>query len=179
MLILFNKREDLNKYEAMNDAHLHLILNHFPIVGITIGLLVLIAGYLMKNSQVKAISLGIFIFSALAALAANYTGEGAEEIVEKIPGISESLIHDHEEYAEQFFTLSLILGGIALITLFLLITKIRLASYLYFLIIILAISSLVSAYYVGVSGGEIRHTEIHEASNLNFSPEVIEEEGDD
>lgn len=163
----------------MNDAHLHLIFNHFPIIGITIGLLVLIAGYLIKNQQVKATSLGIFIFSALAAIAANYTGEGAEEIVEKIPGMSDSLIHDHEEYAEQFFTLSLILGGAALITLFLQIKKQGLAAYGYILIIILAISSLVSAYYVGVSGGEIRHSEIRKASNLENQPDVIEAEDED
>lgn len=162
----------------MNDAHLHLILNHFPIVGITIGLLVLIAGYLLKNPQVKATSLGIFIFSALAAIAANYTGEGAEEIVEKIPGIGESLIHDHEEYAEQFLTLSLILGGTALITFLLQIKRIGLAAYGYILVLLLVISSLVSAYYVGVSGGEIRHTEIREVSNIENQPDLIEQEDD-
>jgi uncharacterized membrane protein len=163
----------------MNDAHLHLIVNHFPIVGITIGLLVLIVGYLIKNQQVKATSLGIFIFSALAAIAANYTGEGAEEIVEKIPGISESLIHDHEETAELFLTLSLILGGAALITLFLQIKKMEVAVYGNILVIILSISSLVSANYVGVSGGEIRHTEIRETSNSGNQPDVINDEDDD
>lgn len=163
----------------MNDAHLHLIVNHFPIVGTAIGLLVLIVGYLIKNQQVKATSLGIFIFSALAAIAANYTGDGAEEIVEKIPGITKSLIHDHEEYAEQFFTLSLILGGAALITLFLQIKKLGLAKYGYILVVILAISSLVSANYVGKSGGEIRHTEIREASNTGNQPDIIEDEDDD
>jgi len=162
----------------MNDAHLHLIVNHFPIVGITIGLFVLIVGYLIKNQQVKATSLGIFIFSALAAIAANYTGDGAEEIAEKIPGITKSLIHDHEEYAEQFFTLSLILGGAALITLFLQIKKMGLAKYGYILVVILAISSLVSANYVGVSGGEIRHTEIREASNIENQPDIIKNEDD-
>jgi uncharacterized membrane protein len=162
----------------MNDAHLHLIVNHFPIVGIAIGLLVLIVGYLIKNQQVKATSLGIFIFSALAAIAAKYTGDGAEEIVEKIPEISKSLIHDHEEYAEQFFTLSLILGGVALISLFLQIKKLELAKYGYILVIILAISSLVSANYVGTSGGEIRHTEIRESSNIENQPDIIKNEDD-
>lgn len=162
----------------MNDVHLHLILNHFPSVGITIGLLVLIVGYLIKNQPVKATSLGIFIFSALTAIAANYTGEGAEDIVEKIPGISKTLIHDHEEYAEQFFTLTLILGSVALITLFLQIKKIGIATYGYILVIILSISSLVSAYYVGVSGGEIRHTEIREASNFGNQQDVKDEDDD-
>jgi uncharacterized membrane protein len=162
----------------MNDAHLHLIVNHFPIVGTAIGLLVLIFGYLIKNQQVKATSLGIFIFSALAAIAANYTGEGAEEIVEKIPGITKSLIHDHEETAELFFTLSLILGGAALITLFLQIKKMGLAKYGYILVVILAISSLVSANYVGTSGGEIRHSEIRDASNVENQTDIIKNEDD-
>jgi len=82
-------------------------------------------------------------------------------------------IHDHEETAEQFFTLSLILGGAALITLFLQIKKLGLTKYGYILVVILAISSLVSANYVGISGGEIRHTEIREASNIENQPDII------
>ena len=80
--------------------------------------------------------------------------------MERIPGISESIIHEHEEFAEQFLTLALILGGAALITLLLQWRKLKMAIYGYILVLILAISCLVSAYYVGVTGGEIRHTEI-------------------
>ncbi len=151
----------------MNDAHLHLAINHLPIVGLMIGILVLIVGAFLKAPQVKATALGIFIFSALAAIAANYTGDGAEDIIENIPGISETFIETHEEYAEQFLTLILILGGASLITFFLSIKKWSIAKYGYILVAILAITSIISAKYVGTSGGEIRHTEIrNETTNI-------------
>ena len=80
----------------MNDVHLHLVATHLPIVGVLIGFLVLLTGYFTKSPQVKATALGIFLFSALAGIVAFYTGEGAEDIVEKLPGVSETLIHNHE-----------------------------------------------------------------------------------
>ncbi|HSQ45288.1 MAG TPA: hypothetical protein VLM44_00050, partial [Lutibacter sp.] len=98
----------------MNEAHFHLVVNHLPIVGILIGILVLLSGFLLKKSEVKITALGIFVFSALASIAAFYSGEGAEEIVERIPGISKTLINQHEESAELFFTVILILGGVSL-----------------------------------------------------------------
>ena len=33
----------------MNDAHLHLVVNHFPIIGTILGLGILIAGIVLKN----------------------------------------------------------------------------------------------------------------------------------
>lgn len=150
----------------MNEAHFHLIVNHLPIVGLLIGLLVLITGFIFKKSEIKVTALGIFIFSALASIAAFYSGEGAEEIVEKIPGISETLINKHKEFAELFFTAVLILGVFSLMTLILEIQKSKFANFGFILVIAL---SLISAYFaqnVGTSGGEIRHTEIRNDSNL-------------
>ena len=37
----------------MNNAHFHLVVNHLPIGGILIGTLVLVAGWLIKKSEVK------------------------------------------------------------------------------------------------------------------------------
>lgn len=157
----------------MNDAHLHLAVNHFPLVGLVIGILILILGYLLKSRQVKPTALGIFIFSALAAIVANYTGEGAEEIVENIPGIGEAYIETHSDYSEQFLTLMLILGGASLVTLFMGIKKWEIAKFGYILVIILAIASSISAKYVGTSGGEIRHTEIRKSATTANQPEQI------
>lgn len=150
----------------MNEAHIHLVVNHLPIVGILIGLLVLITGFLLKKPEVKATALGIFVFSSLASIAAFYSGEGAEEVVEKISGISETLINQHEESAELFFTVILILGAISLITLFLEIKKMKFAKFGFALVIILSLVAGVLAKNVGTTGGEIRHTEIRNDANL-------------
>jgi len=149
----------------MNEAHFHLVVNHLPIVGILIGFLVLVIGFILKKPEVKVTALGIFIFSALASIAAFYSGEGAEEIVERIPGISETLINQHEEAAELFFTVILILGGISLITMFLDIKKYKFAKFGFILVILISLAAGVLAKSVGTTGGEIRHTEIRNDSN--------------
>src|SRR5690606_4042527 len=144
----------------MNDAHYHLMVNHLPVAGLLIGILVLLAGLIFKNRAIKRTALGIFIFSTLASVAAFYTGEGAEEVVEDLAGLSETLIHTHEEYAELFYTLSLILGGLSLITFILEYRKVRFSRYLIILCLLTAMADGVLAAVVGASGGELRHTEI-------------------
>ncbi|MDF1516590.1 MAG: hypothetical protein RQ864_08660 [Lutibacter sp.] len=149
----------------MNEAHFHLVVNHLPIIGILIGILVLLTGFLLKKTEVKVTALGIFVFSALASIAAFYSGEGAEEIVENISGISETLINQHEESAELFFTVILILGGVSLVNMFLEIKKIKFASYGFILVILISLAAGFLAQSVGTTGGEIRHTEIRNDAN--------------
>tara|TARA_R110002111_G_scaffold151656_2_gene218364 strand:- start:515 stop:1003 length:489 start_codon:yes stop_codon:yes gene_type:complete len=150
----------------MNDVHFHLVVNHLPIVGVLIGLLVLLAGLIMKKPQIKSTALGIFIFSALTAIAAFLTGEEAEEIVENLSGISETLIHKHEEYAELFLATMQILGVVSLITLFLQYKKLSFSKYGFVLILLLSMASIGVAKYVGTSGGEITHIEIRSDANV-------------
>lgn len=163
----------------MNEAHIHLVVNHLPIVGILIGLLVLIIGFILKKQDIKVTALGIFIFSALASIAAFNSGEGAEDIVERIPGISETLINQHEEVAELFFTVILILGGISLITIFLEIKKYKFAKFGFILAILFALAAGVLAKNVGTTGGEIRHTEIRNDANLIQIQTDNNHDGDD
>lgn len=163
----------------MNQAHFHLLTNHLPIVGLVIGVLTLIVGLLLKKSQVKLTALGILIFSALASIAAFYTGEGAEEIVEQYAGVSEKLIHDHEEHAELFFTLILILGGLSLIAFVMELRKLKSAKYIIIVTLLLALADGVVAKYVGTSGGEIRHIEIREDAPTNSNNYDEPEENDD
>jgi len=150
----------------MNGAHLHLIANHLPIVGVIIGTLVMIAGLILKREQIKQTALGIYIFSALTSMFAFFTGEEAEEVVEDIQGVSETLIHIHEEYAELFFTLSLILGAISIITLYLSIKSNKFAKYGFLISLALSLSLIFIGKQVGTSGGEIRHTEIRTDNNV-------------
>ncbi|SFN94124.1 hypothetical protein [Salegentibacter flavus] len=150
----------------MNDVHIHLVVTHLPIVGVLIGFLVLLTGYIKKSPQVKTTALGIFIFSALAAIAAFYTGEAAEDIAENLPGVSETLIHTHEEQAELFYTMMLILGGASLVTLLIHHKKYTFVKYGFIVVLLLSLSSIIISKYVGTSGGEITHVEIRNDSNV-------------
>lgn len=83
----------------MSGAHLHLILNHIPVLGAVFGLLLLSYGLLRRSDGVVRASLWTLAVVGVAGLAAYWTGEPAEEVVEQLPGISEAILERHEEAA--------------------------------------------------------------------------------
>jgi hypothetical protein len=94
----------------MNGAQVHLAVNHFPVVGVLIGALVLWIGTLIKTGAVKRTGLAIILFAALAAIPTYFSGEPAAEIIEHRPQVSEAWIESHEEAAETAFALTGLLG---------------------------------------------------------------------
>ena len=144
----------------MNQAHFHLVVNHLPIIIPIIGLIIMISGFILRSEIVKRTAYGLFILGALCIIPALATGEGAEEIVERIPNISKSYIKQHEEMAETFAISSYILGGLSLIGLWANIKQKKNSPIISICTIILAIVVLFFAKQTGTSGGKIRHTEI-------------------
>lgn len=164
----------------MNEAHLHLLVNHIPIIGVVIGILVLSTGYILKNITIKRTALGIFIFSSLFAIPAFFSGERAEEVIEKLPGVSENYIEAHEEVAEVFIWIIASLGVLSLLTFLSDYFKRKISKWLYLLTAIMAIVTLVVAKQVGTTGGEIRHPEIRTTqSPVNTNSIKPEEDKDD
>ena len=144
----------------MNDAHLHLLFNHFPIVGSFISLAILGIGFILKNSTVKRVGYGILIFCAVMTLPAFFTGEGAEEIVEEFPGISHDVIHEHEEMAELSLWIGILAGIVAAFALYLEIVGHKLARMFSMLTLLVNLVCFIVMTRVGNTGGEIRHPEI-------------------
>ena len=148
----------------MNDAHLHMVVNHFPIIGTIFGLGILIAALFLKNNTVKNTAYVLFAIAAIFAFASMNTGEGAEEIVEDFPNIGKQIIHEHEELAEKFAIVMYVLGVASLLGLYLNLKNNAKAKLMSFLILTVAIVGIILSKAVGTSGGEIRHTEIRENS---------------
>lgn len=151
----------------MNDAHLHLLVNHFPIIGTILGLGILITGILLKNKSVKNTAYILFIVAAIFAAFSMGTGEGAEELVEDLPSIGKQIIHEHEEIAEKFAIIMYLTGFLGLLTLYTSIKNHKLATTFSYITLVLAIIAAVFAKSVGTSGGEIRHTEIRANTVIN------------
>jgi uncharacterized membrane protein len=144
----------------MNDAHLHMVVNHFPIIGTIFGFGILIVGLLLKNKTLLNTSYVLFIVAAIFGAFSMGTGEGAEELVEDMPNIGKQIIHEHEELAEKLAILLYVLAGLSLVGLYLNYKNNAKAKLLSFFIIGIATAGLFLAQKVGTSGGEIRHTEI-------------------
>ena len=144
----------------MNDAHLHMVVNHFPIIGTIFGLGILVTGMILKNNSVKNTAYILFAVAAIFAAFSMGTGEGAEELVEDMPNIGNQIIHEHEEIAEKFAVILYVTGFFGLVSLFTSYKKYRFATLFSFITLALAIVAGVLTKSVGTSGGEIRHTEI-------------------
>lgn len=144
----------------MNDAHLHLIVNHFPIIGTILGLGILITGIILKNNTVKSTAYVLFIVAAIFAAFSMGTGEGAEELVEDMPSVGKQIIHEHEEMAEKLAIVLYVLGVISIAGLFLNYKKLASAKLVSFVALIIAIVGVFFAQQTGTTGGEVRHTEI-------------------
>jgi uncharacterized membrane protein len=144
----------------MNDAHLHMVVNHFPIIGTILGLGILICSFLFKNTSYRNVAYGLFIVSAIFAAVSMATGEGAEEMVEEMPEIGKKIIHDHEEWAEKLALFLYLLGLVSIVGLYLDFKKHSKGKLFAFVALVISLISVFFAIQTGTSGGEIRHTEI-------------------
>ena len=144
----------------MNAIHLHLIANHIPILGSVIGLLVLIAGFVFKNREVRITAAAILLFAAIGGVVTNKSGEEAEEVVEDLPGVSHDVIHEHEEMAEKAMPFILATAVLAAASLFGEIKRKKFARSASLLLLISALGVSTLSGYAGYLGGKIRHPEI-------------------
>jgi len=144
----------------MNNTHIHLLLNHFPVIGTLIGSCLLLWGIIKKNDQIKSISAFLLACMAIIAIPVFLTGEPAEESVEHLGGISEQAIELHEEAAEIAIWLMGITGVVSLITLLMKLKKHRQTNLVFVLAFILSVVCFASMARTGYLGGQIRHTEI-------------------
>lgn len=162
----------------MNDAHLHMVVNHFPIIGTIFGLGILIAGIVLKNKSIQNTAYVLFVIAAVFGFFSMSTGEGAEEMVEDFPGIGKAIIHEHEEIAEKLAIVLYLLSGISILGLILNVQRHSKAKFISFVAVVVAVLGVYLATLVGTSGGEIRHTEIREESVLNVANDTNSNESE-
>lgn len=83
----------------MSWAHIHLALNHVPVIGLLIVLLLLAVATLRRSTELTRVSYALLVLLAATAVVVYLTGEPAEELIENLPGFSEALVEQHEEVA--------------------------------------------------------------------------------
>ena len=144
----------------MNWAHLHLLLNHLPVVGSIFALFLMFMGIFRRSVELQKTALVAFVLIALISLPAFLTGEPAEKIVTNVPGVSLRTVHDHEEAAEASLWGIAALGAFALVGLWL--YRRSAAMPRWFLSASLALALAVAAMMAWTAnlGGQIRHSEI-------------------
>ncbi len=144
----------------MDATHFHLVFTHLPVIGILFGIAFLAVGIITKNSVQTKIALITFVLIALLAIPVFLTGEGAEETVEQLAGVSENVIEEHEELAEIAIWVIELLGVFSLLGLITTYKKVSLSKVVNIITLITALSAFGIIAKVSNLGGQIRHTEI-------------------
>lgn len=143
----------------MNSVQMHLTLTHVPVILSLVGLVMLIVALLMKNTTLTKTSYIIIIIAGVAALPVFFSGEGAEEAVEHLPGVSEALIERHEDVAK-LAIISIAAAGLLALTALLSFRRFWLTRILKVVVLLLAITSGGLMAQTAHLGGQIRHSEI-------------------
>ncbi len=144
----------------MNLAHLHLMLNHFPVVGSVIVALLLALALYRRSDELGRASLMLAALVGAVSVAVYFTGEPAEELVERLPGVSEAITEQHEEAALVATIVVAALGALSLAVLAMHRGRRMLSRRATGAALALALVACGAMGYTAFLGGQVRHTEI-------------------
>jgi len=144
----------------MSWAHIHLALNHVPVIGLLIVVLLLAAAWVRRSTELTRVSYALLVLLAATAVVVYFTGEPAEKMIEDLPGFSEALVEEHEEVALIATIGTGVLGLVALVGL-IRFRPPRIAPAWYGRgVLLLALVMGGVMLWTANLGGQIRHTEI-------------------
>src|SRR5205085_5620880 len=80
----------------MTLAHIHLLLNHWPIIGSFVGLGLFLVALAANSDDLKQTSLGFFAFLALLAIPTYMSGDVANEVLKTTTALPKDLVSTHQ-----------------------------------------------------------------------------------
>lgn len=144
----------------MSQTHIHLLLNHVAIMAALFSAILFLFGVIRKNETIRNVALFGFVLAAISVIPVYLTGEPAEESVEKLPGVLESVIETHEDAAGFSIWMVEIAGIAALGSLLLKKVSFFRTTIVAGIMVVISLVSASAISYTGYLGGQIRHTEI-------------------
>lgn len=143
----------------MNSVQMHLALTHVPVILSLVGLIILVVAFFIKNPTLTTTSYVLILVAGIAAVPVFFTGEGTEEAIENLPGVSEAVIEAHEDVAK-FAMISVAIAAL-MATAALGSLKFQFATRVFKIAtLFLALTSAGLMLQTAHLGGQVRHTEI-------------------
>ena len=148
-----------------NLSHLHLLINHFPTVGLIVAYALLVVSIAsdseaMKHDTMRPTAFGVLFGIAVITLPVFTTGLAAEGALEKVAGVSKEAIDAHENAALLAFLVLELAGAAAWFGLWRWRRTHRIPPSLTILTFVLSAVSLGLMTVAANIGGGIRHPEI-------------------
>ena len=97
----------------MTIAHVHLLLNHIPVLGAVVGLGLFLLSLVRRSDALKRASLEVWFIVSLLTIPAYLSGNAAEQTIVERPDVAAALITLHEDAAVFAFIVMQITGVLA------------------------------------------------------------------
>ena len=145
----------------MDFIHLHLLLNHFPIVGTMVGVGLLLASFFVHSEGLRRSSLVVFATMALMTIPTFVTGMGAQvRMLAGTPGVSNELIQRHIGSAEASIWFILLTGGLSVIGLWQAGRRLHPPRWNTIAVLVFSLMTMTLMARTGNTGGAISHPEV-------------------
>ena len=157
----------------MSLAHVHLLLNHFPTIGMIVAAALLVGGMARKSAELNRASLLVFVGIALLTIPTYVTGNAAREEICKTPqnsppdacpepyaGVSEAAAEAHETAALPALAFLEITGAFAWLGLWQFRRSKQQPTRTITATLLCAVIALGFSSRAALLGGEIRHAEL-------------------
>lgn len=151
----------------MDSTHLHLALNHFPVLGTPFLLGLLIWSWVRRQEATLRLSLWMFLALFVVSLVVKFTGEFAVESHGMDPTFEDARIRLHEQSADQATTGVFLVGVAAALALFLSRAGRAMPEWSVRLLALLALATVALMLRCANLGGQIRHPEIRPNAALS------------
>lgn len=148
----------------MDWVHLHLALNHVPVLGTPFLIGLLAWATWRRQDATLRLCLWLFVALAAASIAIKFTGDFAAEKVSKSPAFDSSLMERHEQSADRATTGVFFMGIAAVLALFLSRGGRKVCRWTLALLGLMAIVTFALMVRTANLGGHIRHPEIRPAT---------------
>lgn len=144
----------------MNAPHLHLMVNHLPVLGTLFGAALLIAALALRDQAFQKLALAYFVLLALGGIVVYWSGDQAADRIRLLPGVAVPAIDRHAEAGEQAFIGLSVLGAVSLVLLFVFRPPLHLPRAAGIAVVLLALAVVGLAARAAWIGGHIRHPEL-------------------
>lgn len=161
----------------LSATHLHLMLNHVPVLGTIFAFLLLLWAMLRRSRELTSLGLLLTVILAIVTIPVYLTGEPTEHQQQRAAWFDRERAHEHEEKSEVALIAVLATGAVALGAMFLrrggrpgngVVTGLATAG--------VAVSAVLFAI-AALEGGQIRHEELRPGA-VNVAPAGSDSDGD-
>lgn len=150
----------------MDWVHLHLALNHLPVIGILFVFGLLLLGICRGSEELKRLSLQLCVALFAIGMVVKFTGEqSAEKLFPNPTAELKTFIQSHEDSADQAVTIGFLLFVVAAIGLYRSRKTLILPAWATVGCMILSFLALILLGRTANLGGQIAHPEIRSDTN--------------